>query len=169
MLLENEYNPYFKTYIDPFTKNGKSIIENLIETGNQLEEVVSNVPKEKELYIYAEGKWSIKELLVHIIDTERIFIYRALRFARNDKTDLQGFDQDDYNDNVDANGRELKDILEEFRTVRASSISLFKSFSDEALVRTGSASGNLISVRAIGYLMSGHQQHHIKIFEERYL
>ena len=144
MLPENEYHPYFKTYIDPLVSNGKSIIENLIETGSFLEAIVSNLPKEKELYIYAEGKWTIKELLVHIIDTERIFIYRALRFARNDKTELQGFDQDDYNDNVDANGRALKDILEEFRTVRASSISLFKSFSDEALLRTGTASGNSI-------------------------
>jgi len=169
MLPENEYHPYFKTYIDPLVSNGKSIIENLIETGSFLEAIVSNLPKEKELYIYADGKWTIKELLVHIIDTERIFIYRALRFARNDKTDLQGFDQDDYNDNVDANGRALKDILEEFRTVRASSISLFKSFSGDALLMTGTASGNSISVRAIGYLMSGHQLHHIKIFKERYL
>ena len=79
------------------------------------------------------------------------------------------FDINNYNDNVDANGRALKDILEEFRTVRASSISLFKSFSDEALLMTGTASGNSISVRAIGYLMSGHQLHHIKIFKERYL
>tara|TARA_R110001632_G_scaffold232643_1_gene374004 strand:- start:108 stop:617 length:510 start_codon:yes stop_codon:yes gene_type:complete len=169
MLSEDEYHPYFKTYIDHLTKNGLSIIENLIETSSELEEVVAKLPKEKELFVYAEGKWTIKELLLHIIDTERIFIYRALRFARNDTTDLQGFDQDDYNDNVDANGRELQDLLEEFITVRASSISLFKSFSSEALVKIGTASGTAISVRAIGYLMSGHQQHHIKIFKERYL
>jgi uncharacterized damage-inducible protein DinB len=160
---------YFKTYIDYLTKNGLSIIENLIETSIELEEVVSKLPKEKELFVYAEGKWTIKELLLHIIDTERIFIYRALRFARNDTTDLQGFDQDDYNDNVDANVRDLQGLLEEFKSVRASSITLFKNFSEEALIRIGTASGNAISVRAIGYLMSGHQQHHIKIFKERYL
>lgn len=169
MLSEKEYHPYFKIYIDHLAKNGFSIIENLIETGNELEEVVSTLPKEKELFVYAEGKWTLKELLLHIIDTERIFIYRALRFARNDKTDVQGFDQDDYNDNVEANGRELQDLLEEFKSVRTSSITLYKSFSEEALVRIGTASGNAISVRAIGYLMSGHQQHHIKIFKERYL
>lgn len=169
MLPENEYHPYFKTYIDVLTNNGLSIIENLVKTGQELEELVSNLPKEKEDYKYATGKWTIKELLVHIVDTERIFIYRALRFARNDKTDLQGFDQDDYNDNVDANGRNLQDILEEFISVRKSSITLFKSFSDEALLRKGPASGNITSVRAIGYIMSGHQQHHIKVFQERYL
>ena len=169
MLPENEYHPYFKTYIDVLTNNGLSIIENLIKTGQELEELVSNLPKEKENYRYAAGKWTLKELLVHIIDTERIFIYRTLRFARNDKTDLQGFDQDDYNDYADANSRNLKDILEEFISVRKSSITLFKSFSEEALLRMGTASGNAISVRALGYLMSGHQQHHIKIFKERYL
>ena len=168
MLPENEYHPYFKTYIDPLVSNGKSIIENLIETGSFLEAIVSNLPKEKELYIYAEGKWTIKELLVHIIDTERIFIYRALRFARNDSTELQGFDHDFYNKNVSTTSRELQELLDEFKTVRASSISLYKSFSEEVLLRKGSASGNIISVRAIGFLISGHQKHHLKIFKERY-
>ena len=103
-----------------------------------------------------------------MIDTERIFNYRALRFARNDSTELKGFDHDSYNENVEANSRNLQELLDEFKTVRASSISLYKSFSEEVLLRKGSASGNIISVRAIGFLISGHQKHHLKIFEERY-
>jgi len=103
-----------------------------------------------------------------VIDTERIFNYRALRFARNDSTELKGFDHDSYNENVEANSRNLQELLDEFKTVRASSISLYKSFSEEVLLRKGSASGNIISVRAIGFLISGHQKHHLKIFEERY-
>ncbi len=92
-----------------------------------------------------------------------------MRFARNDSTELQGFDHDFYTENVNANARDLEDLLSEFKLVRASSVSLFKSFPDEALFRKGTASGNIISVRAIGHLISGHQQHHIKIFKERYL
>ena len=91
MLLTDEYHSYFKKYIDDLATNGRSIIENLIETGNHLEQFVATIPKEKELYVYAEGKWTFKEILVHVIDTERIFNYRALRFARNDSTELQGF------------------------------------------------------------------------------
>lgn len=169
MLPSNEYHPYFKSFVEDLADNGKSIVENLQETGQFLEEVVAMTPPEKELYAYAEGKWTLKELLVHIIDTGRIFNYRALRFARNDQTDVQGFEQDDYNDNVDANARELQDILEEFKLARLSSIALYKSFSEEALLRIGTASGNAISVRAIGYVMAGHQRHHIRVFQERYL
>ena len=168
MLLPNEYHSYFKIYIDDLASNGKSIIENLIETGNNLEQFATTISKEKELYVYAEGKWTFKQLLVHVIDTERIFNYRALRFARNDSTELQGFDHDFYNENVAANSQELQELIDEFKSVRASSISLFKSFSEEVLLRKGSASGNIISVRAIGFLISGHQKHHLKIFKERY-
>ena len=168
MLLPNEYHYYFKIYIDDLASNGKSIIENLIETGNHLEQFATTISKEKELYVYAEGKWTFKQLLVHVIDTERIFNYRALRFARNDSTELQGFDHDFYNENVAANSQELQELIDEFKSVRASSISLFKSFSEEVLLRKGSASGNIISVRAIGFLISGHQKHHLKIFKERY-
>ena len=168
MLLPNEYHSYFKIYIDDLASNGKSIIENLIETGNNLEQFATTISKEKELYVYAEGKWTFKQLLVHVIDTERIFNYRALRFARNDSTELQGFDNDFYNENVAANSQELQELIDEFKSVRASSISLFKSFSEEVLLRKGSASGNIISVRAIGFLISGHQKHHLKIFKERY-
>ncbi|MFY0631323.1 MAG: DinB family protein [Flavobacteriaceae bacterium] len=169
MVPENEYNPYFKSFIEDLSSNGKSIVENLKETGQFLEDVVSNLSKEKELYRYAEGKWTIKELLLHIIDTERIFNYRALRFSRNDKTDVQGFEQDEYNDHSNANERELQNLLDEFKAVRLSTIALYQGLSDEALLRMGTASGNAISVRALGFITSGHQIHHIRVFQERYL
>lgn len=169
MVQENEYHPYYKPYIDSLSKNGKSIVENMIDSGNELENVLSNISKEEESYIYAEEKWTIKELLQHVIDTERIFNYRALRFARNDQTSIEGFEQDDYNENVDANSRDFQEMIEEFKIVRQSSIVLFKTFSENVLLRMGPASGNMISVRAIGFLISGHQIHHIKVFQERYL
>lgn len=169
MIPSDEYNPYYKSFIEDLANNGKSIVENLKETSDTLKEVVSNISPDKELYVYEEGKWTIKELLQHIIDCERIFIYRALRFARNDKTELQGFEQDDYNDNVNANGRNLEEMLQEFIIVRQSSIVLFTGFSEEALLRIGKASGSAMSVRALGYLISGHQRHHIQVFQERYL
>ena len=111
----------------------------------------------------------MKELIQHIIDTERVFSYRALCFARNDNTSLPGFDQDVFVENDNANDRNYYDLLNEMEVLRKSSIQLFKSFSDEALLRVGVASNNKMSVRALGYLFSGHQMHHLNIIKERYL
>ena len=169
MIPENEYHPYFKPYIEELSKNGKSIIENLIDSKKTLNTLLSNIPENKKSYAYAEGKWTVKEIMQHLIDTERIFNYRALRFARNDQTDLVGFDQDEYIQNVNANSRNLDHLIAEFNAARDSSILLFQSFSNDVWKRVGSASGNIISVRAIGYLISGHQLHHLKVFQERYL
>lgn len=169
MVPENEYHPYYKSYIHDLASSGKSIVQILTETSAELNQVLMNLPEEKENYQYAEGKWTIKELLQHIIDTERIFNYRALCFARNDKTSLPGFEQDDYNDTAHANDRGFKEILNEFNAVRISTITLYNSFSEEALKRIGTASENPMSVRALGYLTSGHQKHHINVFKERYL
>ena len=108
-------------------------------------------------------------MIQHSIDTERVFCYRALCFARNDKTSLPGFDQDIFVDNGNANQLEFSDLLDEMSTLRKSTIQLYKSFSEEALLRIGIASGNKISVRALGYLFSGHQMHHLNIVKERYL
>ena len=168
-LNENEYAQYYKTYIDAVALNGKSIVQNLNDTLQEALELVSNLPEEKQLYRYAEGKWTIKELIQHIIDSERVFNYRALRFARNDATSLPGFEQDDYVAIYDANKRDFKDLLEEFEFTRKSSIALFKSFGDEELKRIGIASASNMSVRALGYIISGHLKHHMNIIKERYL
>lgn len=130
---------------------------------------VQNIPMDKFDFRYEEGKWTIKEIIQHIIDTERIFGYRALRISRNDKTPLPGFEENDYAANTDANSRGLQGLLTELALVRESTLALFKSFSEEQLKRMGIVSNNEISVRAIGFILIGHQKHHQKVFQERYL
>jgi len=130
---------------------------------------VENIPLDKFDYRYAEGKWTIKDIIQHIIDTERIFGYRALRISRNDQTPLPGFEENDYVKNTNANSRSVQELLSEFSAVRHSTLYLFKSFSKEQLTRMGTASNHPISVRAIGFLNIGHLIHHQKVFEERYL
>ena len=169
MILKNEYTPYFEQYLQLVSKEGKSIIEYLIDSQKNFESLLRNLPIEKHNFSYAEGKWTMKELIQHIIDTERIFSYRALCFARNDTTSLPGFDQDIFVENDNANDRDYYDLLDEMAVLRKSSVQLYKSFSDEALLRIGVASENKMSVRALGYLFSGHQIHHLNIVKERYL
>ena len=169
MIPKNEYAPYFEQYIQLVSKDEKSIIENLEVSQKEFERLLRNVREEKQSFMYTEGKWTLKELIQHIIDTERIFCYRALCFARNDKTALPGFDQDIFVDNSFANTRDYNELLDEMKTLRESTIQLFKSFSEDVLLRIGIGSGSNMSVRAIGYLFSGHQIHHLNIIEERYL
>lgn len=129
MLLSNEYHSYFKIYIDPLLNNGKSIVDNLIDLDDELEKLINIVPHHKHLYVYAEGKWTFKELLLHIIDAERVFNYRAPRFARNDLIELEGFDHNYFNANASTNSINIEDFLIEFKSVRSCSISIFRSFS----------------------------------------
>lgn len=166
-LSENEYAGYFSTYINIL--ENLNLIEDLEISLHEFIRFVQNIPMDKFDYRYAEGKWTIKEIIQHIIDTERIFSYRSLRISRNDKTPLPGFDENEYVDNSNGNTRSLQDLLTEMAVVRQSTLSLFKSFSSEQLLRIGTASNNQISVRAIGFIIIGHQKHHQKIFEERYL
>ena len=169
MVPKTEYAPYFERYMQLSVLKDKTIIESLESAQDEFESVLRNLPDKKHSYSYATGKWTLKELIQHIIDTERVFCYRALSFARNDQTSLPGFDQDVFVDNAAANNRDYYDLLDEMKVLRKSSIQLFKSFSKEALLRIGVASNNKMSVRALGYLFSGHQIHHINIVKERYL
>jgi len=169
MIPKNEYAAYFEHYIQLAAAKNRSIIENLEHSQQAFDSVLRNLPEEKHNFSYAEGKWTLKELIQHIIDTERIFCYRALCFARNDKTVLPGFDQDLFVDCGNANQLNYFDLLDEMATLRQSTIQLFQSFSEEALLRIGVASENKISVRALGVLFSGHQMHHLNIVKERYL
>lgn len=118
---------------------------------------------------YATEKWSLKEVLLHIIDTERIFSYRALRIARHDQTPLAGFEQDDYIAYLHADQRSPSSIIEEYEATRKSTLALFKNFSDEVFLYTGVAGGNPLSVLSIGFIIAGHEIHHLRIVNERYL
>ncbi|MGK0413247.1 MAG: hypothetical protein ACJA1B_001449 [Polaribacter sp.] len=169
MIPKNEYAPYFEQYIELVSKDEKSIIENLVASQKEFDDLLRNLPVEKHNFSYAEGKWTLKEVIQHIIDTERIFSYRALCFARNDKTSLPGFDENSFVENAAVDLRNFEDLLAEMAVVRAGTILLYKSFSEEALLRIGVGSGNEMSVRALGYLFSGHQIHHLNIVKERYL
>ena len=146
----------------------EKLIPALINHGNITMDLLKSIPEASGPYRYEEGKWSIKQMLVHIIDSERIFAYRALAFARNDKTSLPGFEQNDYVDASFADDRKLYQILEEFGNVRASTIDLFSGFNEEVLLREGTCNGYAMSVNTLGYLIIGHEAHHRRILKERY-
>lgn len=130
---------------------------------------LKNIADEKWDYRYAEGKWSIKELVQHIIDAERIFCYRALNFARKDPHELPGFDENEFAVVSKADKRSKQDLLDELTTVQKSSIQLFVSFDEEQLNESGKANGNSIYVNGIGFIIVGHALHHLNILRERYL
>ncbi|WP_348812420.1 DinB family protein [Flavobacterium maritimum] len=163
----NEYSKFNAIYIQAV--GNVDMIEELEICLHDFIRFVQNIPMDKFDYRYAEGKWTIKDIIQHIIDTERIFTYRALRISRNDKTPLPGFEENDYVANTNANARSIQDLLAELSAVRHSTLFLFKSFSWEQLERIGIASNNEISVRAIGFILIGHQKHHQNVFKERYL
>lgn len=163
----SEYSEFNATYIK--AAGNVEMIEELEICLHDFIRFVQNIPMDKFAYRYTEGKWTIKDIIQHIIDTERIFGYRALRISRNDTTPLPGFEENDYVDNTDANNRSIQDLLAEFSAVRHSNLFLFKSFSEEQLKRVGTTSNTAISVRAIGFVIIGHQKHHQKVFQERYL
>ena len=116
-----------------------------------------------------KGKWTPKEILLHVIDTERIFSYRALRISRSEKAELSGFDENSFAQNSNANNRSIEDLIDEYITVRTATISLFKSFPETIMKNTGIASGKPLSVVAAGYIICGHEIHHVNIIKERYL
>ena len=157
------YQPYVNALPD------EDIIDLLGRLGSEMVKVLEGLSSSESEFRYENGKWSIKELLLHIIDAERVFSYRALRFSRGDKTDLPGFDQDDYVKNCMISNRNLPELIDEFKNVRASSISLYASFDDSQLGLTGTGNGFEFSVNAICYITAGHQAHHLKILKERYL
>ena len=166
-LQSDEFAPFYKPYIE---KVGNDSLLTILKTsGEDLFSFLSSIPTEKLEYSYAEGKWTIKEVLLHIIDAERIFCYRALRFARNDKTSLKGFEENAYVPESFANSRTIDSLLDEYKKQRASSLALFSSFSEDIMKRKGIANENYMSVRAIGFVICGHEKHHCKVIKERYL
>lgn len=166
-LNHKEYSEYYGYYISLNTS--ENLILNLENQLDATQNFFKSIPADKLEFQYEVGKWTPKDILQHIIDTERIFAYRALRFARFDSINLPGYEENDYADVAAANNRTIEDLIEEYKIVKLSTIHLFKSFSEKMLLHIGQANNAPASVRAIGYIISGHEIHHINIIKVRYL
>ncbi|HEX8656581.1 MAG TPA: alpha/beta hydrolase-fold protein [Hymenobacter sp.] len=166
--VEGDFLPYAATYVNlvPATADPREVLRAI---GPELHAQFANLSEAQTEKAYAEGKWTLKEMLMHQIDTERIFAYRAMRFARGDSQDLPGFDQDDYVAHSNAHARTLASLLAEYDATRAATLALFDSFTEEQLDRRGTANGGPTTVRALVYIVPGHELHHLNILRERYL
>ena len=161
-----EFQKYIQRYLDLIPS--ENWLEEMKKMGEKTVSLYSFLAEEQSNFAYAEGKWTLKELLQHLIDAERIFAYRALRFARKDKTDLPGWDEEEYAQHYFPTERSTQNLVEEFETVRKSSTLFFENLNEIQLSETGVANGNEISVETIGKLIVGHNIHHLNIIEERY-
>ena len=164
---KHSYGDYYENYISLVEENDLcSALDNSVNRSHTFWSVLN---EEQGNYRYAEGKWSIKELLQHIIDTERIFGYRALSFARGEQIALPGYDENAYAVHGMADSRSIKEMVEELAIVRNSTIALFKSFDESVLDNLGNASGSNLSVKAAGFIIVGHEIHHMNVVKERYV
>jgi DinB superfamily len=163
-----EYPPYAAAYVSAVAAD--DVLGFLDAQLDAVHEMLAPVNDARAAtFAYAPGKWTIKQIVGHITDTERVFAYRALRFARNDTTNLPGFEQDDFVRYAASNDRSLTDLLNEFRTVRLSTLVLYRSLSPEAWTRRGVSNNHPTSVRGIVFLTAGHVEHHLRILREKYL
>ena len=162
----DEYAPFYQTYV---AKVPNDNLVALLEAGAGELDRLFDLPEARGNHAYAPGKWSLKEVLGHLIDAERVFSYRALVFGRGDAGPLPPFDENAWIPESGFGARTLADLRAEFRAVRAATVSLFAHFPPEAPTRTGVASGKTVSVRALGYIIAGHALHHAAVVRERYL
>lgn len=167
-LSQTDYPEYFNQYISLVNQN-LDCISAMRNTLDNFVNFMDVVPFEKYNFKYQFDKWTVKDIVRHLIDAERIFAYRALRFARFDTTPLSGFEENEYATNVDTTTVDMQDLMKEFILVRKSTIKLFESFTEKMLYYKGTASGKEISTLAIGYIISGHVIHHQNIIKSRYL
>jgi uncharacterized damage-inducible protein DinB len=158
---------YYQTYVKHVYE--APLMEALQNSQQKLQEILTTIPETKGDFRYDRGKWSIKELLCHMMDAERIFCYRALRFSRNDKTELHGFDENTYAPEANAHSRSVAQLTREMHNLRISTLDLFRNLTPEMLDRKGKANNTEISVLALGYVVAGHETHHRTVLEERYL
>lgn len=163
----SEYPVYYGSYIDKVKAD--DVIKELKDQILNFQAFISEIPEDREGYAYAEGKWTIKQVIGHIIDTERVFGYRAMCFARKDKTALPGFDENAFAANSNYNSRTLYELGHEFAIVREANIAMFRSFGEEELSQIGNANGTDVSVRAIIYMVAGHALHHLNVLKTKYL
>lgn len=161
-----EYNDFYEGYISLVTE--PNVIQMLIQQGQNVYTLIKRLTSEQADYRYAEGKWSVREVVGHLIDTERIMAYRALSIARGERQSLPGYDQDDYVEQANFSGRSLQSLSTEYDAQRNANISLFNSFTDEQIKRTGTANDATLSVRAIVHIIAGHERHHLNILKKKY-
>ena len=162
----DEYAPYYETYISKVPNQDLlQLLKDQIEVTCAL---LTNVPESGAEAAYAPGKWTIKEVAGHIVDTERIMAYRLLRVARGDTTPLPGFEQDDYVRGASFQSRTLASLIEEFRLARASTLALLQGLDGTTLTRRGVADGKTVSARALAYIIAGHERHHVGILRQKY-
>ncbi len=164
---KSEYSSIYKNSIEKVPDG--NVIEILESQIDQTGRFLGALDEEQANTRYAQGKWSIKQVVGHMTDSERVFSYRALRFARRDSTSLPGYDENEYVDRANFDSQSHQALIEEFRAVRMATLALFRSFDDDMWLRKGTASGYEFSIRALAYQMAGHEIHHIGIIKERYL
>ncbi|HTO91931.1 MAG TPA: DinB family protein [Candidatus Sulfotelmatobacter sp.] len=161
-----EFAPYYGRYIERITTDDAlPVLESQIEETHRALRALTD---KRALHRYATGKWSVKEVVQHLTDAERVFTYRALRFARNDSAELPGFDENLWAPASFADRRPIEELADEYRAVRAATVALYRSFEPDWLVRRGVASGHVMSVRALAWVCAGHENHHREILRERY-
>jgi hypothetical protein len=164
---EESIPEYYRNYVAACAES--DLIESLQNGLNEFIFIARSIPYVKENYSYTAGKWSIKEVMLHMIDSERVFSYRAMTFSRKDSTPLPGFEENDYAINSNAENRSIISLQKEFETLRLSNIEMFNGMTGEMLELTGTANDNKMSVCAIGWMMSGHSKHHVNVIKEKYL
>jgi uncharacterized damage-inducible protein DinB len=163
----SEYAPHYETYVSKVPAG--DVVTILEDQRQETQELLAGIPDGRALHRYAPGKWSIKEVVGHVTDAERVFCYRALRFARGDQTRLSGFDEKAYAPAGKFDLHALPDLAAELDAVRRATIALFSGLDAEALARRGTANAKQVSVRALAYIIAGHERHHVGILRERYL
>jgi hypothetical protein len=162
----SEYAPSYGTYVSAVPEG--DLLSLLQRQGRETVKLLREINEKKSQYRYAPGKWTIREVAGHLSDAERVFTYRALRFARGDATPLASFDENAWGAATNADARPLAEHIEELAAVRAATLALFRGFSEEQFARSGTASGHQITVRALAFITAGHERHHVKILQERY-
>jgi uncharacterized damage-inducible protein DinB len=158
---------FFQRYLNLISED--DVHKALRKNTKQFTKFLDQIPKKKIEFAYAEGKWTVKQILQHVIDAERVFAYRALSFSRNDASALPGFDENQWSDHAQTKHRKWGDLVKEFRAVRRSTEFLFESFTDDQLLATGTASDHAANALAFGFICAGHAMHHLRVIKERYL
>jgi uncharacterized damage-inducible protein DinB len=164
----DEYAPFYANYVSKAIAQG-DILQTLERLKDSTWKFLTALGEEKANFTYAEGKWTMKQLLSHMIDAERVFAYRVLCFSRGDQNAMPGFDENDYVEQADLSGSTLRELANEFKTLREANLYLFKSLNEAQLLNLGTASGKQVSVRALLFITAGHELHHLDIMRERYL